>query len=421
MIREFSRQGAKAQREEANEVNEAPQVSNEDPQVSNGTNGSNEDANGSNANAKESNWHASKFADAPRRAAFFAPLRLGASLVHSRSHASHLKVAALAFLFMLGLPAAAFADRLLLVDGTTLEVDEAWNDAEGVWYRRGGMTNFIARARVKTIERQGNEKEAAKSRQVARLSDAGAATTGETARTTPVAAPARPIWINLVGGARFEVDEANESPEGVWYKRGNLSIFLERARIERIERESDEVKADREETAVVRAGRRERRWTTGRPHLDALIRQNGARYGVDPYLIFCVMEQESHFNAGAVSPVGARGLMQLMPGTAARFGVQRIHDPAQNIAGGTRFLKQLMGRFNGRVELVLASYNAGEGAVIKYGHRVPPYRETRDYVRRISGRYGRTAHAVSVGATAGGKRTEAVPGSSKTTGALPGN
>jgi soluble lytic murein transglycosylase-like protein len=107
------------------------------------------------------------------------------------------------------------------------------------------------------------------------------------------------------------------------------------------------------------------------------------------------MEQESHFNAGAVSPVGARGLMQLMPGTAARFGVRRVHDPAQNIAGGTRFLKQLLGRFNGRVELVLASYNAGEGAVMKYGNRVPPYRETRNYVRRISGRYGRAAHAVS--------------------------
>ncbi|HEV2882919.1 MAG TPA: lytic transglycosylase domain-containing protein [Pyrinomonadaceae bacterium] len=313
---------------------------------------------------------------------------------------------------MLGLPAAAFADRLLLVDGTTLEVDEAWNDAEGVWYRRGGMTNFVERARVKTIERSG-EKEAAKSRQqVAKLSDASVAS-GETAQpaqvAAQVAAPARPLWIYLVGGARFEVDEAQESAEGVWYKRGNLSIFLERARIERIEREPDELTAERETTAA-RVVRRERRWTTGRPHLDALIRQNGARYGVDPYLIFCVMEQESHFNAGAVSPVGARGLMQLMPGTAARFGVSRIHDPAQNIAGGTRFLKQLLGRFNGRVELVLASYNAGEGAVVKYGHRVPPYRETRNYVRRISDRYGRAAHVVSERTTAGSRMTTAASG-----------
>jgi soluble lytic murein transglycosylase-like protein len=119
-----------------------------------------------------------------------------------------------------------------------------------------------------------------------------------------------------------------------------LSIFLERARIERIEREAEESNG----APATQVARSERRWTTGRAKLDALIRQNGARYGVDPYLIFCVMEQESHFNAGAVSPVGARGLMQLMPATAARFGVQRIHDPAQNIAGGTRFLKLLLGQ-----------------------------------------------------------------------------
>ena len=79
--------------------------------------------------------------------------------------------------------------------------------------------------------------------------------------------------------------------------------------------------------------------------------------------------------------------MQLMPGTSARFGIRRPSDPAQNIAGGTRYLKQLMGQFNGRIDLVLASYNAGEGAVMKFGRKVPPYRETRDYVKRISYRY----------------------------------
>jgi soluble lytic murein transglycosylase-like protein len=79
--------------------------------------------------------------------------------------------------------------------------------------------------------------------------------------------------------------------------------------------------------------------------------------------------------------------MQLMPGTSARFGIRRPSDPAQNIAGGTRYLKQLLGQFNGRIDLVLASYNAGEGAVMKFGGRVPPYRETREYVKRISFRY----------------------------------
>ena len=86
--------------------------------------------------------------------------------------------------------------------------------------------------------------------------------------------------------------------------------------------------------------------------------------------------------------------MQLMPGTGARFGVRRFFDPHENIAGGTRYLKELLQSFGGRVDLVLASYNAGEGAVIKYGRTVPPYRETRDYVKRISARYGRSAHPV---------------------------
>ena len=86
--------------------------------------------------------------------------------------------------------------------------------------------------------------------------------------------------------------------------------------------------------------------------------------------------------------------MQLMPGTSARFGVRRPSDPAQNIAGGTRYLKQLIDQFDGRIDLVLASYNAGEGAVMKFGRKVPPYRETRDYVKRISYRYRRTKPVV---------------------------
>jgi hypothetical protein len=88
----------------------------------------------------------------------------------------------------------------------------------------------------------------------------------------------------------------------------------------------------------------------------------------------------------AVSYKGARGLMQLMPATAARFGVRNIFDPAQNIEAGTRYMRWLLNRFGGDVGLALAGYNAGEGAVDKY-RGVPPYRETQEYVKRISERY----------------------------------
>jgi soluble lytic murein transglycosylase-like protein len=128
-------------------------------------------------------------------------------------------------------------------------------------------------------------------------------------------------------------------------------------------------------------------WTTGNAGIDSLIRENGKRYGVDPYLVYCVIRQESSFKSTALSVKGAQGLMQLMPGTAARYGVTNSNDPAQNIRGGTRYLKDLLQLFHGRVDLALAGYNAGEGAVMKYGQAVPPYKETRDYVRLISKRY----------------------------------
>ncbi|MBV9929187.1 MAG: transglycosylase SLT domain-containing protein [Acidobacteria bacterium] len=135
--------------------------------------------------------------------------------------------------------------------------------------------------------------------------------------------------------------------------------------------------------------RAEPAWTTGSARIDGLIRTSAQRHGVDPYLVFCVMNRESGFYAGATSPVGAAGLMQLMPATATRYGVRDIYDPAQNIEGGTRYLSDLLKLFGGRVDLALAGYNAGEGAVMKYGNRVPPYAETQNYVRAIGGRYTR--------------------------------
>jgi soluble lytic murein transglycosylase-like protein len=264
--------------------------------------------------------------------------------------------------------------RLKLTDGSFMIVDEAWETPQGIWYRQGGLSHLASKDRVKSIDRSAPA--------VAQTAAVAAPIRSNQSAAQEPDNSERPAWIYLVGGARVEADSVNESTAGVWYKRGSMAIFIERSRVDHIEREEFDNVADSE-------GGRERGWSTGSQNLDRLIRQNGNRYGVDPYLVFLVMEQESHFNTRVVSPKGARGLMQLMPGTSARFGVRRPHDPAQNISGGTRYLKQLLDRFNNRVDLVLASYNAGEGAVMKFGQRVPPYRETRNYVKRISYRYHR--------------------------------
>ncbi len=131
--------------------------------------------------------------------------------------------------------------------------------------------------------------------------------------------------------------------------------------------------------------------STGDRKLDALIAAAAAKYGLDQRLIFAVMRQESGFNPRAISPKGASGLMQLMPATARRFGVENIFDPSQNIEAGARYLRFLLDTFNGDLELALAGYNAGESAVARYGNRIPPYRETVDYVRRIVAHYRQLA------------------------------
>src|SRR5882762_2267885 len=135
------------------------------------------------------------------------------------------------------------------------------------------------------------------------------------------------------------------------------------------------------------AGSPLRGFTTGNAQVDGYLIHAGTRNGIDPLLLYSIMHQESSFKSHAISPKGARGLMQLMPGTAMRFGVTNIFDPRQNIEGGARYVSFLLGRFDGDVNLTLAGYNAGEGAVEKYGWRIPPYAETQEYVRRISRRY----------------------------------
>ncbi|ENX36727.1 hypothetical protein F888_03298 [Acinetobacter courvalinii] len=119
---------------------------------------------------------------------------------------------------------------------------------------------------------------------------------------------------------------------------------------------------------------------------DQLIRQAAQQHGISEGLIKAVMHTESGFNIKARSPVGAQGLMQLMPATARRFNVSNAYDPQQNIFGGAKYLSWLLKRFNGNTQLAIAAYNAGEGNVDKYGG-IPPFRETQDYVRRVTSRY----------------------------------
>ncbi len=134
------------------------------------------------------------------------------------------------------------------------------------------------------------------------------------------------------------------------------------------------------------------RYKSVRPHLQ----KAAERTGVDYDLIKAVIAVESGFDAQAVSPKGAVGLMQLMPATAERFGVaaskkrslqQQLVDPAVNVPAGARYLSYLMDLFPGRLDLVLAAYNAGEGAVQKFGKAIPPYKETMNYVKAVTGIY----------------------------------
>jgi soluble lytic murein transglycosylase-like protein len=116
--------------------------------------------------------------------------------------------------------------------------------------------------------------------------------------------------------------------------------------------------------------------------LQNVIYSMAQKYGVDPNLVQQVVKAESGFNSKATSHSGAMGLMQLMPGTAASYGVKDAYDATQNLDGGTHFLKDLLNRFDGSIPLSLAAYNAGPGAVDKY-NGIPPYKETQGYVQKI--------------------------------------
>lgn len=122
--------------------------------------------------------------------------------------------------------------------------------------------------------------------------------------------------------------------------------------------------------------------------IDALVNDNAQAQNVDPALIKAIIANESGFNANATSNVGAQGLMQLMPGTAAALGVSNAYDPAQNVAGGTKYIKEMLQHFGGDVRLAVAAYNAGPGAVEKYGG-IPPYAQTQNYVQNVLASYAK--------------------------------
>jgi soluble lytic murein transglycosylase-like protein len=120
-----------------------------------------------------------------------------------------------------------------------------------------------------------------------------------------------------------------------------------------------------------------------------IIRQAASHYGVDADLIHCLIAVESNFNPKAVSRKNARGLMQIMPQTAAHLGVKNIFDPRENVDAGTRYLRDMLAKYNNDLTLALAAYNAGPDTVDRYGRHVPPYAETRLYVQKISRNYAK--------------------------------
>jgi len=128
--------------------------------------------------------------------------------------------------------------------------------------------------------------------------------------------------------------------------------------------------------------------------IDQAVRQIAAEHGLSRDLVNSVIKVESNYNSRAISSKGARGLMQLVPSTALRFGVKDVFNPVQNVDGGVRYLKYLLERYSGNYPLALAAYNAGEGAVARYGG-VPPYRETQTYLVEVWKQLQRNRKATS--------------------------
>ena len=159
--------------------------------------------------------------------------------------------------------------QITLTDGYSFEVDEVWKQGDEVWYRKGALSKGLDAQSVRKIS------------PLAAVTPPVKSPSTETAGAKP-ATPTAPLatWIYLAGGARLQVDEVNETIDGAWYKRGNISMFLDRERIARIEREQPHTEA---------AAWRQGGWSSGNDRIDHLIQMNAARFGIDPYLVFCVI------------------------------------------------------------------------------------------------------------------------------------
>jgi len=285
--------------------------------------------------------------------------------------------------------ATARADELHLKDGRVVEAEEVWEVSDVIWYRQGKIIASFAKTEVVRITRP---KPAAPNPTAnpalgpgARISSPADGPAGSENGDTGMSR--RISRIVLKGGTQIDADAVWENADRVGYRLGKMQALIDRSDVERVIRDVtiSEQKAPSSNSSS--------RYTTGHQGLDQLIAYSGDKYGIDPTLIYLVMREESRFNHRAVSRAGARGLMQLMPGTAAKLGVRNIHDPVENVDAGARYLRTLLEMFNGDVNLALAAYNAGEGAVLRYGRRIPPYRETMNYVWRINTAYRRAMAA----------------------------
>ena len=308
------------------------------------------------------------------------------------SQISNLSFVAVALCCLFFSSAAAWADELRLRDGTVIQVDESWERNDEVWYRQGQVIRSIPASEIM------RGKTLANAVTVAPINPSPSKKTSRRAlrQTEPLTnnapviaafAPdpnAKPITrIVFKDGVQLEADAVWEMGDRIGYRLGTIQAFIDKTDVAQVLKDYPLVTPQPVKSVAPPLFN----FTTKHAGLDQLIAVNAARHGVDPLLIYLVMQQESGFNHRAVSSAGARGLMQLMPGTARQLGVRNIHDPIENVEAGTRYLKNLLQRFAGDINLALAGYNAGEEAVVRYGYRVPPYRETINYVRRISGAY----------------------------------